>query len=131
MYRIQASLDLRRKLLLDIRGHVKPREVNIPVHQYFFDILVKNQIKSSGKESHGVLTLEECNDIGRKLGNKDTLKFLNLYLYFVNLQPLQHVVFINPQYLLKLLSQVIQVSFANLPLINAPCVLRGTGIFDD
>ena len=136
--RSQASLDLRKKLLLDIQGQVKPREVKIPVHQYLFDILVKNQIKSSGKESHGVLTLEECNDIGRKLGIdvKDTLKFfdsLNLYLYFADLQPLQHVVFTNPQYLLKLLSQVIQVSFVNQPSIptSACRTLRDTGIFDD
>ena len=136
--RSQASLDLRKKLLLDIQGQVKPREVKIPVHQYLFDILVKNQIKSSDKESHGVLTLEECNDIGRKLGIavKDTLKFfdsLNLYLYFADLQPLQHVVFTNPQYLLKLLSQVIQVSFVNQPSIptSACRTLRDTGIFDD
>ena len=136
--RSQASLDLRKKLLLDIQGQVKPREVKIPVHQYLFDILVKNQIKSSSKESHGVLTLEECNDIGRKLtiDVKDTLKFfdsLNLYLYFADLQPLQHVVFTNPQYLLKLLSQVIQVSFVNQPSIptSACRTLRDTGIFDD
>ena len=136
--RSQASLDLRKKLLLDIQGQVKPREVKIPVYQYLFNILVKNQIKSSGKESHGVLMLEECNDIGRKLyiDVKDTLKFfdsLNLYLYFADLQPLQHVVFTNPEYVLKLLSQVIQVSFVIQPSIvtNAPCVLRGTGIFDD
>ena len=58
--RSQASLDLRKKLLLDIQDQVKPREVKIPVHQYLFDILVKNQIKSPDKESHGVLTLEEC-----------------------------------------------------------------------
>ena len=67
---------------------------------------------------------------------KDTLKFfdsLNLYLYFADLQPLQHVVFTNPQYLLKLLSQVIQVSFVNQPSIptSACCTLRDTGIFDD
>ena len=136
--RSRASLDLRKKLLLDIQGQVKPREVKIPVHQYLFDILAKNQIKSSGKESHGILTLEECNDIGRKLGIdvKDTLKFfdsLNLYLYFADLQPLQHVVFTNPQYLLKLLSQVIQVSFVNQPSIptSACRTLRDTGIFDD
>ena len=136
--RSQASLDLRKKLLLDIQSQVKPREVKIPVHQYLFDILVKNQIKSSGKESHGVLTLEECNDIGRKLSIdvKDTLKFfdsLNLYLYFADFQPLQHVVFTNPQYLLELLSQVIQVSFVNQPSIptSACRTLRDTGIFDD
>ena len=136
--RSKASLDLRKKLLLSIQSQVKPREVKIPVHQYLFDILVKNQIKSSGKESHGVLTLEECNDIGRKLGVdvNDTLKFfdsLNLYLYFADLQPLQHVVFTNPQYLLKLLSQVIQVSFVNQPSIpTSTCrTLRDTGIFDD
>ena len=132
--REQASLDLHKKLLLAIQNQLKPRKVKIPVHQYFFDILVKNEIKSSGKESHGVLTLEECNDIGRKLGIdvKDTLQFfdsLNLYLYF---QPLQHVVFTNPQYLLTLLSKLIQVTFVNQPSLctNAPCVLRDIGIFD-
>ena len=136
--RSKGSLDLRKKLLLSIQSQVKPREVKIPVHQYLFDILVKNQIKSSGKESHGVLTLEECNDIGTKLGVdvNDTLKFfdsLNLYLYFADLQPLQHVVFTNPQYLLKLLSQVIQVSFVNQTSIptSACRTLRDTGIFDD
>ena len=45
--RSKRSLDFRKKLLLDIQGQVKPREVKIPVHQYLFDILVKNQIKSS------------------------------------------------------------------------------------
>ena len=132
--RNQASLDLRKKLLLAIQDRLKPRKVKIPVHQYLFDILVKNEIKSSGRESHGVLTLEECNDIGRKLGIdiKDTLQFfdsLNLYLYF---QPLQHVVFTNPQYLLTLLSKLIQVSFVDHPSIatNAPRILRDTGIFD-
>ena len=55
----QASLDLRKKLLLSIKGQIKSREVKIPVHQYLFDVLVKNQImiKSSGKESHGVLII--------------------------------------------------------------------------
>ena len=79
--------------------------------------------------------MEEYNDIGKKLGVdvNDTLKFfdsLNLYLYFADLQPLQHVVFTNPQYLLKLLSQVIQVSFPSIPT-SAYCTLRDTGIFDD
>ena len=80
------------------------------------------------------MTLEECNDIGRKLdiNVKATLQFfdsLNLYLYF---QPLQHVVFTNPQYLLTLLSKLIQVSFVDQPSIatNAPRILRDTGIFD-
>ena len=136
--RSQASLNLRKKLLLSIRDQLKHKKFKIPVHQYFFDILVKNQAKSSGKESHGVLTLDECNDIGKKLGIdvKDALKFfdsLNLYLYFADFQPLQHVVFTNPQYLLKLLSQLIQVSFIDQPSIatNAPRILRDTGIFDD
>ena len=134
--RSQTSLDLRKKLLLHIQDQLKKVE-KIPVHQYLFDILVKNQAKSSGKESHGVLTLDECNDIGKKLGIdvKYALKsfdYLNLYLYFADFQPLQHVVFTNPQYLLKLLSQLIQVSFVNQPSIatNAPRVLRDTGIFD-
>ena len=135
--RSQTSLDLRKKLLLHIQDRLKHKKVKIPVHQYLFDILVKNQAKSSGKESHGVLTLEECNDIGKKLGInvKDALKFfdsLNLYLYFADFQPLQHVVFTNPQYLLKLLSQLVQVSFVDQPSIasNAPRVLKDTGIFD-
>ena len=135
--RSQTSLDLRKKLLLHIQDQLKHKKVKIPVHQYLFDILVKNQAKSSGKESHGVLTLDECNDIGKKLGIdvKDALKFfdsLNLYLYFADFQPLQHVVFTNPQYLLKLLSQLVQVSFVDKPSIatNAPRVLRDTGIFD-
>ena len=132
--RSEASATLQKKLLTAIQDKLKPRKVKIPVHQYLFDILVKNKIKSSGKESHGVLTLDECNDIGKKLGIdvKDTLKLfdsLNLYLYF---QPLQHVVFTNPQYLLSLLSKLIQVSFVDQPSIatNAPRVLKDTGIFD-
>ena len=136
--RTQASLDLRKKLLLDIQSRLKHKKVKIPVHQYLFDILVKNQAKSSGKESHGVLTLEECNNIGMKLGIdvKDALKFfdsLNLYLYFADFQPLQHVVFTNPQYLLKLLSQLIQVSFIDQPSIpTSDCLkLKNMGMFDD
>ena len=135
--REQASLNLRKKLLLAIQNRLKPRKVKIPVHQYLFDILVKNRIKSSaGKKSHGILTLEECNDIGRKLGIdvKDTLQFfnsLNLYIYLDD-ETFQDIVFTNPQYLLTLLSKLIQVTFVNQPSLctNAPCVLRDTGIFD-
>ena len=52
--RNQASLDLRKKLLLAIQDRLKPRKARIPAHQYLFDILVKNEIKSSGKESHDI-----------------------------------------------------------------------------
>ena len=136
--REQASLNLRKKLLLAIQNQLhKPMKVKIPVHQYLFDILVKNRIKSSaGKKSHGILTLEECNDIGRKLGIdvKDTIKFfhsLNLYIYFDD-GAFQDIVFTNPQYLLTLLSKLIQVTFVNQPSLctSAPRVLRDTGIFD-
>ena len=133
--RDQTSLDLRKKLLLAIQSQVKPREVKIPVHLYLFDILVKNQIKSSDRESHGVLTLDECNDIAKKLGIdvKEALQFfnsLNLYLYFADLED---VAFTNPQYPLKILSQLIQVSFVNQPSIptSACRTLKETGMFDD
>ena len=137
--REQASLNLRKKLLLAIQNRLKPRKVEIPVHQYLFDILAKNEIKSSGKESHGILTLEECNDIGKKLSInvkevKDTIKFfhfLNLYIYFDN-ETFQDIVFTNPQYLLTLLSKLIQVTFVNQPSLctSAPRVLRDEGTFD-
>ena len=137
--RSDRSKSLRKKLLEAIEGKLKPRKVKIPVHQYLFDVLIKNKIGESGKESHGVVTLNECSDIGSKLGIniKDTLMFfdsLNLYLYFGDFQPLQHIVFTNPQYLLSLLSKLIQFSFVDQHSSNstyALCILSDTGIFDE
>ena len=81
--------------------------------------------------------MEECNDIGRKLGIdvKDTLQLfnsLNLYIYS-NDETFQDIVFTNPQYLLTLLSKLIQVTFVKQPSLctNAPCALRDIEIFED
>ena len=86
----------------------------------------------------GIISLDECHNINEKLGMNEhdviaCLKYfdsLSLVLYFPNV--LDQVIFINPQYLLDVLSTLISISFANCYLFHGvQCQLRKKGIFKD
>jgi hypothetical protein len=140
--RDKTSQYLREKLFHSLYKMVTPKEEQIPIKYYLFDLLVKNEIKLM-KKKHGVLTIDECNDIGQKLGMtladvKAAIRFynlLNVYLYFEDIPDLQHIVFTNPQYPLDLLCKLIQETIIDPPLhlslTNEFRVLKSNGILHE
>ena len=112
--RDKISADIRHRLVSsrsDIRGRI-----NIPVRWYVFDLHIKEEAL---KETHGMISLESCYNIGHKLGMKKTdvneclvdLDSMRLCIYYPN--RLSHVVFTNPQFLIKCLSDIVHVSFVD------------------
>ena len=112
--REKISADIRHRLVSsqsDIRGNI-----NIPVRWYVFDLHMKEEAL---KETHGMISLESCYNIGHKLGMKKTdvdkclvyLDSMRLCIYYPKLLP--HVVFTNPQFLIDSLSNIACVSFVD------------------
>ena len=111
----------REKISSDIRHHItnsnKLIPIKIPIRWYMFEVKVKEE---SLKVSHGMVTLDTCEQIGIKLGMAkqevsqciEYLNSLSLFLYF---PVLPHVVFTNPQYLLDIVTSLVRVSFVDYP----------------
>ena len=126
---------LSSKLRASIMSRVKKAEmeVQIPIRWFVFEIMMKDQVSGEG-----VVTLEICCDVGRKLGIEEhevteCLKYfdsLSLVLYFPKVLP--NVIFSDFQYLLDMLSNLISISFVNYSLTpGAQIKLRDEGIFED
>ena len=95
----------------------KKMEIQVPIRWFVFEIMMKDEVSKEG-----IISLDKCHDISRKLGmNEDNvtecLKYfdsLSLVLYFPNV--LDQVIFTNPQYLLDMLSTLISISFVKYHL---------------
>ena len=111
--REKLSADIRDRLMSDVRFNIN---INIPVRWYAFDLNMKEK---ASKETHGMISLESCYSIGRKLGmDKEKvdecliyLDSMRLCIYYPKL--LSHVVFTNPQFLIDSLSNIVCVSFVD------------------
>ena len=125
--------ELSTKLRKSVMICTKKMEIQVPIRWFVFDIIMKDEVSKEG-----IISLDECYDISRKLGmNEDDitecLKYfdsLSLVLYFPSV--LDQVIFTNPQYLLDMLSSLISVSFVNYHL--PPGIqrkLRQKGTFKD
>ena len=140
--RKKIAADIRHRLVSSrsgIRGNIY-----IPVRWYVFDLHMKEEALN---QAHGMISLESCYNIGHKLGMKKTdvveclidLDSMRLCIYYPNRLP--HVVFTNPQFLIKCLSDIVRVSFVDdlkqiLPvgvsLSNESIEsLRKYGVFDE
>ena len=136
--REKISADIRQRLVFsrsDIIFNIK-----IPLRWYAFDLNMKNE---ASKETHGMISLESCYSIGRKLGmdKKEVIECL-IYLDSMRLciyypKDLDHVVFTNPQFLIDCLSSIAVASFVKSPRefeinlsSNTLLSLRREGIFD-
>ena len=111
----------RKKISAEIRQRMMSRKdisfsVQIPVRWYVLETKMKEE---ASKETHGMISLDTCYNIGAKLGinRKDVdecLVFLDsqtLCVYFPHLLP--HVIFTNVQFLLDALSNIVRVSFVD------------------
>ena len=112
--RQKISADIRSRFLCsrsDISFNVK-----IPIRWYVFDLNMK---KEASKETHGIISLESCFNIGHKFGMdrsevKHCLNYLDSMrscIYYPNIIP--HVVFTSPQFLIDCLSNIVRVSFVD------------------
>ena len=112
--RQKISTDIRSRLLCsrsDISFNVK-----IPIRWYVFDLNMK---KEASTETHGIISLESCFDIGREFGmDKPEVKYclnyldsMRLCIYYPNIIP--DVVFTSPQFLIDCLSNIVRVSFVD------------------
>ena len=138
---VKISAEIRHRLLSsqsDISFSVK-----IPVRWYVFD---SNMKEEASKELYGMVSLQSCYTIGRKIGMDHSevdqcliyLDSMRLCIYYPYLLP--HVVFTNPQFLVESLSNIVRVSFVDdLHLIlpkgvslsdDAAQSLKRDGIFD-
>ena len=127
--------DLSAKLRSGVMTHMMKMEIQVPIRWFVFEIMMKDEVSKEG-----IISLDKCHDISRKLGmNEDDvtecLKYfdsLSLVLYFPNV--LDQVIFTNPQYLLDMLSTLISISFVSYRLHHLRGVqrkLRQKGIFKD
>ena len=139
--REKISTDIRLRLL-STRSDIS-FSVEIPARWYVFDLNMKEE---ASKETHGMISLESCYTIGRKIGMDNSevgqcliyLDSMRLCIYYPNLMP--HVVFTNPQFLVESLSNIVRVSFVNdlrliLPKgislsVDVVQSLKRDGIFD-
>ena len=88
----------------------------IPVSWYMFELCVKEE---ASQNQHGMISLESCCEIGINFNmNRDKvlksvtyLHSMALFLCFPAVLP--NVIFTNPQYLLDMLSALIQISFVD------------------
>ena len=110
--RDKISADIRSRLLCfrsDISFNVK-----IPIRWYLFDLNMK---KEASKETHGIISLESCFNIGNNFGMDESevkhclnyLDSMRLCIYYPNIIP--RVVFTSPQFLIDCLSNIARVSF--------------------
>ena len=140
--RQKISADIRSRLLCshsDISFNVK-----IPIRWYIFDLNMK---KEASMETHGIISLESCINIGRNFGMNRSevvhclnyLDSMRLCIYYPNVIP--HVVFTSPQFLIDCLSNIVRVSFVDdlqqilpegvsLPDKNV-LSLKRDGVFDE
>ena len=113
--RQKITADIRSRLLcshFDISFNVK-----IPIRWYVFDLNMK---KEASKETHGIISIESCFNIGRKLFgmNKSEVKHclnyldsMRLCVYYPTIIP--RVIFTSPQFLIDCLSNIVRVSFVD------------------
>ena len=111
----------------------KKMEIQVPIRWFVFEIMMKDEVSEEG-----IISLDKCHDISRKLGMNEhdvteCLKYfdsLSLVLYFPNV--LDQDIFTNPQYLLDMLSSLISISFVKYHLPSGvQRKLRQKGTFKD
>ena len=70
-----------------------------------------------------MLTLDTCEQIGIKLGmgKQECIEYLNSLNMFLYFPLLPRVVFINPQYLLDMVTSLVRVSFVDYPVFIHHC----------
>ena len=140
----------RKKISEKIRLHLLSSrsdisiQNDIPVRWYVFDLNMKDE---ASKETHGMISLQSCYDIGSKfsMSKNDVdqcliyLDSMRLCIYYPKILP--NVVFTNPQFLINSLSNIVRVSFVNdlkqiLPKgvclsDDTVCSLKRDGVFDE
>ena len=119
---------------VDIRS--KSMKIDIPIRWFVFQLELKEHAK---KENSDFITLEVCYEIGKQLLMNDAdvhqaLLFLdevNIILYYPNILP--NVVFCNPQFLLRKVTEIIVASFECLEVsgdrIGLYLTFHNEGIF--
>ena len=107
----------RKKISSDIRSHIMQRDlgfrVDIPIRWYILELKIKEMVATS---THGIVTIDSCNELGAKLGMRPSdvtrcIDYLASLTLFLHVPAVPHVIFTNPQYILDLISEVISVSF--------------------
>ena len=107
----------REQLSSHIRSRIMQRDlgfrVDIPIRWYIFELKIKEMVATS---THGIVTIESCNELGAKLGMRPSdvkrcIDYLASLTLFLHVPAVHHVIFTNPQYILDLISEVVSVSF--------------------
>ena len=108
----------RKQISSDIRSRIMQHDlgfrVDIPIRWYILELKIKEMVATS---THGIVTIDSCNELGAKLGMRpsdvrrciDYLASLTLFLHVPEAVP--HVIFTNPQYILDIISEVVSASF--------------------
>lgn len=114
IHRKQISEDIRKRIMSTANVGFM---VNIPIRWYVFELKVKEVVDQCSHQSHGMITVTHCKEIGTKLGMEksdvmECIAYLNsitLFLYLPEVLP--DIVFTNHQYLLDIISALVRVSF--------------------
>ena len=107
----------RKKISSDIRSRIMQRDlgfrVDIPIRWYILELKIKEMVATS---THGIVTIDSCNELGAKLGMRPSdvtrcIDYLASLTLFLHVPAVPHVIFTNPQYILDIISEVVSVSF--------------------
>ena len=128
--RERISSELRQKIVNQV-NKIKVEKIQVPIRWFVFEIMMKDEVSKEG-----LISLDTCREISQKLCMKDLMECLeyldtlSLILYF---KSLPNVIFIDPQYLLDMLSNMISVSFIRHSYLppGVQDQLKTKGIFKD
>ena len=107
----------RKKISSDIRSRIMQRDlgfrVDIPIRWYILELKIKEMVAIS---THGIVTIDSCNELGAKLGMRPSdvtrcIDYLASLTLFLHVPAVPHIIFTNPQYILDIISEVVSVSF--------------------
>ena len=110
--------------------------VDIPIRWYIFELKIKEMV---AKSTHGIITIDSCNELGVKLGMGPSdvgrcIDYLASLTFFLHVPAVHHVIFTNPQYILDIISEVVSVSFIEYSGTPLPpgtvSLLRHKGLFN-
>ena len=131
----------RKKISSDIRSRIMQRDlgfrVDIPIRWYIFELKIKEMV---AKSTHGIVTIDSCNEVGVKLGMGPSdvercIDYLASLTLFLHVPAVHHVIFTNPQYILDMISEVVSVSFIKYSGTPLPpgtvSLLRHKGQFNE
>ena len=94
----------REQLSADIRSRIMQHDlgfrVDIPIRWYIFKLKIKEMV---AKSTHGIITIDSCNELGVKLGMGPSdvgrcIDYLASLTFFLHVPAVHRVIFTNPQY---------------------------------